>query len=656
MYPHYDEVFALSKLMPLCCDLCFLYLISSLFVVCCMLLCLGRSRAASLFHRLSPNTRTAQVSTSTSTRSNRTTAMFQNAVKKHNANTGAKKTLSQQLFSSSPPVPRDQQPRYENPHQTSKSRPLSVGSANVVKPRARPNSHSATCGTGNNGVKRSAGGLVKALSAENTFTGLASNNSQDNPILIDDASAAKKGISNAKSDVFFDENDFDSDLELDVEDPAGKGTVYYPELPQVSISTAIPPPVVYPTLPRQAPHLAHERSHTADSGYVSQLFPIGGTNIKRPSPQGKDDEPLPWSSSPLEHFRKPPNLNQFSYKPAEPVARQDIEEVARPKKKRRQLPWATTETQNDADGKDGAHTTPLPKEGKKSTYPWTTTASAIKEQQRALRQANKKSVKSTSADPEAVDSKTNRFGQRAKDKVSTVFLSDEQRHVLNLIVENKKSVFFTGAAGTGKSVLLREIIAALRKKYNKEPDRVAVTASTGLAACNVGGVTLHSFAGIGLGKEPANELAKKIKRNAKAKHRWMRTKVLIVDEISMVDGDLFDKLEELARNLRNNGRPFGGIQLVITGDFFQLPPVPDYGRIAKFAFDAATWNTSIEHTIGLHHVFRQKDPEFARMLNEMREGRLMPDSIRKFKDMNRALNFRDDMEATELLVVKVVHC
>ncbi|KAK8219980.1 DNA helicase [Zalaria obscura] len=76
----------------------------------------------------------------------------------------------------------------------------------------------------------------------------------------------------------------------------------------------------------------------------------------------------------------------------------------------------------------------------------------------------------------------------------------------------------------------------------------------------------------------------------------------------MVDGELFDKLEAIARQLRNNGRPFGGIQLVITGDFFQLPPVPDYGKVSKFAFDAASWTTSIEHTIGLHHVFRQKDP------------------------------------------------
>ena len=155
--------------------------------------------------------------------------------------------------------------------------------------------------------------------------------------------------------------------------------------------------------------------------------------------------------------------------------------------------------------------------------------------------------------------------------------------------------------------MLREVIQALRRSKGLQ-ESVAITASTGLAACNIGGVTLHSFAGIGLGKGAAEELVKKIKRNPKARNRWIRTRVLVIDEISMVDGELFDKLEKIARILRNNGRPFGGIQLVITGDFFQLPPVPDSGRMARFAFEADSWNTTIEHTIGLTQVFRQRDP------------------------------------------------
>jgi ATP-dependent exoDNAse (exonuclease V) alpha subunit len=84
--------------------------------------------------------------------------------------------------------------------------------------------------------------------------------------------------------------------------------------------------------------------------------------------------------------------------------------------------------------------------------------------------------------------------------------------------------------GTGKSVLLREIIKTMQRKHTKSYDAVAITASTGLAACNIGGMTIHSFAGIGLGLETAEELAVKIKKNKKAVARWLRTKVLIVDE------------------------------------------------------------------------------------------------------------------------------
>ena len=127
----------------------------------------------------------------------------------------------------------------------------------------------------------------------------------------------------------------------------------------------------------------------------------------------------------------------------------------------------------------------------------------------------------------------------------SISLSQEQNHVLKLAQEGK-SLFYTGSAGTGKSVLLREIIKALRKKYVAIADAVAVTASTGtfnlprlgiqrqphlgIAACNIGGVTIHSFAGIGLGREKAEQLADRVRKNKKASSRWMRTKVLIIDE------------------------------------------------------------------------------------------------------------------------------
>ncbi|KAG9090458.1 hypothetical protein FRC07_012106, partial [Ceratobasidium sp. 392] len=103
-------------------------------------------------------------------------------------------------------------------------------------------------------------------------------------------------------------------------------------------------------------------------------------------------------------------------------------------------------------------------------------------------------------------------------------LSAEQKHVLQMVLSGE-SVFFTGSAGTGKSVLLREIIRQLKER-NK---RVAVTASTGIAAVNIGGKTLHSFAGVGLGNQHASYLIKKAK-NARTMERWVSTEVLIIDE------------------------------------------------------------------------------------------------------------------------------
>jgi ATP-dependent DNA helicase PIF1 len=143
-----------------------------------------------------------------------------------------------------------------------------------------------------------------------------------------------------------------------------------------------------------------------------------------------------------------------------------------------------------------------------------------------------------------------------------VLLSPEQQMVHKLVVDDGKNVFFTGSAGTGKSVLLREIISSLKQKYRSRDDAVAVTASTGMAACNIGGITIHSFAGIGLGIGDANALVSKVKKNRTAAGRWKRTKVIVIDEVSMVDGFLFDKLAEIANELKDakNGM-FGGIQV-----------------------------------------------------------------------------------------------
>ncbi len=144
-------------------------------------------------------------------------------------------------------------------------------------------------------------------------------------------------------------------------------------------------------------------------------------------------------------------------------------------------------------------------------------------------------------------------------------LCKEQLDIIDM-VHSGHSVFFTGSAGTGKTYLLQRIIKTL------PPETTFVTASTGAAACHIGGTTLHSFAGIGKGDGSFNKCLSMASGDHRAS-KWRKCKCLIIDEISMIEGEYFDKLEAVARALRNSNDPFGGIQLVLCGDFLQLPPV-----------------------------------------------------------------------------------
>ena len=154
-------------------------------------------------------------------------------------------------------------------------------------------------------------------------------------------------------------------------------------------------------------------------------------------------------------------------------------------------------------------------------------------------------------------------------------LSLEQSSVLEK-VKKGQTIFFTGSAGTGKSYLLKEIIAVL------PPDTTYATASTGSAASQIGGTTLHSFAGIGTGRGTLEHCIQLASRGYKAV-QWKKCQCLIIDEISMIDADYFDKLEAVACAVRKSKQPFGGIQLVLCGDFFQLPPVTKEGE-KKYCF------------------------------------------------------------------------
>lgn len=200
--------------------------------------------------------------------------------------------------------------------------------------------------------------------------------------------------------------------------------------------------------------------------------------------------------------------------------------------------------------------------------------------------------------------------------LTTNTLNPEQQNILEACLSGK-NIFFTGSAGTGKSFLLKRIISAL------PPDVTMATASTGVAACHIGGTTLHAFAGIGDGSGLLKNLCDKAMKTPLVAQKWRKCKHLIIDEISMVDGIFFEKLEAVARHVRKNEKPFGGIQLILCGDFLQLPPVVDKNKCPKrFCFQSASWDRCVELCFELKQVHRQKDQEFVSILNSIRIGRV----------------------------------
>ena len=198
-------------------------------------------------------------------------------------------------------------------------------------------------------------------------------------------------------------------------------------------------------------------------------------------------------------------------------------------------------------------------------------------------------------------------------------LNAEQRTVARRVLEGE-STFITGSAGTGKSYLLRYLIQRLIHMHGE--GAVGVTASTGIAALQIGGQTLHSFSGIGLAKGSIEEIFASVTRSQKRMVTWRQLKVLIIDEISMLEGQIFEMIEEFARRIRKNDSPFGGIQLVVVGDFLQLPPV----KCDRFCFESDAWAVvglkDPEAICILNEVQRQRNPEFAHTLNEIRLGRI----------------------------------
>jgi ATP-dependent exoDNAse (exonuclease V) alpha subunit len=193
------------------------------------------------------------------------------------------------------------------------------------------------------------------------------------------------------------------------------------------------------------------------------------------------------------------------------------------------------------------------------------------------------------------------------------------------IMKAGKNIFLTGSAGAGKTYTLNQYIRYLRAR--KIP--VAVTASTGIASTHINGMTIHAWSGLGLKKSLTKNDLNAIIEKKHIKEHLERTKVLIIDEISMLHRNQLDAINDILQFARNNKAPFGGLQVIFCGDFFQLPPVgeAEESNRDKFAFMSGAWVKAAPIICYLTEQHRQKGDNLDKILNEIRRGAVDENSM-----------------------------
>lgn len=183
------------------------------------------------------------------------------------------------------------------------------------------------------------------------------------------------------------------------------------------------------------------------------------------------------------------------------------------------------------------------------------------------------------------------------------------------ILKTGANVFLTGEPGSGKTHTINEYVRWLRS-HAIEP---SITASTGIAATHIQGVTIHSWSGIGIAEHLTAELLERITQKEHVVKRIQRTNVLIIDEISMLSGDVLTMVDAVCREVRRSEQPFGGMQVVLVGDFFQLPPIGKVGRPSTFAFESRAWAALNPLICYLSEQHRQEDTQLLSLLSAIRE-------------------------------------
>jgi ATP-dependent DNA helicase PIF1 len=212
------------------------------------------------------------------------------------------------------------------------------------------------------------------------------------------------------------------------------------------------------------------------------------------------------------------------------------------------------------------------------------------------------------------------------------------------LLEAGHSVLLTGAAGTGKTYTLNRFIARARDNGKV----VAVTATTGLAATHLNGTTLHAWAGIGVHDELPHGFAQHMGKQRQ--DIIAKTDILVIDEISMLHDFRLDIVEHVTRTVRGSDKPFGGLQVVLCGDFFQLPPVSrNDARQGTFITSSEAWNSGTFTVCYLQEQYRQKDDQkYTDILNGIRAGVLMRSQLDALRARSHVTN--NPFEATTRLL------
>lgn len=199
------------------------------------------------------------------------------------------------------------------------------------------------------------------------------------------------------------------------------------------------------------------------------------------------------------------------------------------------------------------------------------------------------------------------------------FISKYQTNLVFDSIASGRNVFITGQAGTGKSHLVKLI----KQKYK----HIKLTSSTGVSSYLIGSCTFHSFFGVGIAKNDKSVLLRYVQKNERAKFNILDTKSIIIDEVSMLSINVFEKVDYICKTIRKCQKPFGGIQVIFVGDFFQLPPVDSNSLL----FESDIWKELNPKSVHLKIVHRQEEEEYSSLLSRVRDGSFTREDIKKLK-------------------------